>query len=753
MADGKQVLAFGWSRSAAGDAALEHVRRKYPAALGSLRLIRREARPLRRRGSTATLAADERMGLADGSGRRGGGSGADAVMVFGAAAAEDLVMGWNPAARAYERIQPAKSHGKRVSADIALRGVDHDLGGCSCRVSLSPMAGYQKNWGRNCLDLIAHDVAAALTGRNAWGQALRRLDAPAEPPPIEAVLERGGRRGAVLAVDLETDGVGPDARITAVAAADGRGAVGVSDWTAAAAKTLAAGVKAWERAGGMTASWNGLAFDLPLLDAAGVPLDRLKHLDGMLLWRVACPQSSENGLGAVAPVFVDEPYWKTDSQMYAASGDLFTAADGGGALQAGAAKDALATAAAVAGMLRKDAADKRLPAVQVRELHATARAVRDMERLGVRADAAELAAVRDEAAAARDAVDGLPFTLDEGLIDLEGGVNPNSDKQVKAWAAGRGIDLPNVQRETLLSTGAPELLAVAEWGRFDRIRQQADSMLRAMRGGRLHTAFRVSEAVTGRLSSKNPALQNRMPEVRRGVVADPGSVLISADFSNIELRAASYLSGDATLEKLLADGTDLHAYGARRVFPIPPEVSDAEIKKHASYSKYRSACKTVHYALLYGSSESGVVKAGGGAAGQYYREFPALFPTLWAWMQETAKDAEAAGWVENAFGRRRYWVNPRDSRTEALNFPVQSNCAAIMHVALERAARRLPAGALRLIVHDELVAQVPEADGERWKSELAAVMERPMPADSGPLSGWSCPAEGGGPETRWSRLK
>lgn len=250
--------------------------------------------------------------------------------------------------------------------------------------------------------------------------------------------------------------------------------------------------------------------------------------------------------------------------------------------------------------------------------------------------------------------------------------------------------------------------------------------------GRLHTTFDQTNAATGRLASLDPNLQN-IPirgelgrPIRGAFVADKGYCLISADYSQIELRILAHLSGDAGLLKAFASGEDIHSVTAAKVTGMPLESIPREARAQA---------KTINYGLSYGLSVVGLAERTGmsrGEAGKFIRRYFEEYPGIEAYIRETKRFAKEHGYVEDMFGRRRYIpdisapgaaIRVR-AENAAINMPVQGACATIIKKAMIAAFPPLRALGARLLlqVHDELVVEAPEDKVERVSEALKKAM-------------------------------
>ncbi len=274
------------------------------------------------------------------------------------------------------------------------------------------------------------------------------------------------------------------------------------------------------------------------------------------------------------------------------------------------------------------------------------------------------------------------------------------------------------------------------------------------RTGRVHTSYHQAVAVTGRLSSSDPNLQNipiRTPEgrrIRQAFVAPPGQVLLSADYSQIELRIMAHLSGDAGLARAFANDGDIHRATAAEVFDVAPEkVSNDQ----------RRAAKAINFGLIYGMSAFGLARQLGierGAAQEYVARYFGRYPGVREYMERTRAAARDRGYVETVFGRRLYLpdIRSRDRNLQqyaersAINAPMQGTAADIIKRAMIRVQSWLRASAvpahLVLQVHDELVLEVAESAVEKVRAKLAEIMcgaaelAVPLKVDTGTGPDW-----------------
>jgi len=252
--------------------------------------------------------------------------------------------------------------------------------------------------------------------------------------------------------------------------------------------------------------------------------------------------------------------------------------------------------------------------------------------------------------------------------------------------------------------------------------------------GRVHTSYAQAVAVTGRLASNDPNLQNipiRTPEgrrVREAFIAPPGHVIASADYSQIELRIMAHISGDEGLTHAFAAGLDVHSATASEVFNVPVGEVSSEQRRYA---------KTINFGLIYGMGVFGLAQSLGieqKAAKDYIERYFARFAGVKRYMDETKARAAELGYVETFFGRRIYLPEikggsgPRRAGAErqAINAPMQGTAADLIKLAMISVQRAIDAQrrATRIVmqVHDELVFEVPEAEIEWVKSAVPELM-------------------------------
>ena len=252
--------------------------------------------------------------------------------------------------------------------------------------------------------------------------------------------------------------------------------------------------------------------------------------------------------------------------------------------------------------------------------------------------------------------------------------------------------------------------------------------------GRVHTNYAQAVAITGRLSSNDPNLQNipvRTAEgrrIREAFIAPAGSHIVSADYSQVELRIMAHISQDASLLKAFAAGEDIHRATAAEIFSLEPQAVDGEQRRYA---------KVINFGLIYGmsvyglSSQLGIERA---AAQQYMDRYFARYPGVAEYMRQTREKAREQGYVETVLGRRLWLPEIRSSNgarrqgaeRAAINAPMQGTAADLIKLAMIAVQRWLAADGLKAMlimqVHDELVLEVPDAEIEVVKTRLPQLM-------------------------------
>lgn len=369
----------------------------------------------------------------------------------------------------------------------------------------------------------------------------------------------------------------------------------------------------------------------------------------------------------------------------------------------------------------------------------------EMERNGVQIDRAELA--RQSAELGTElmkleqeayAVAGQPFNLNspkqlqEILFDKMG----IPTKGLKKTAKG-GIST----NEAVLEQLAPDYplpKIILQNRSLAKLKSTYTDKLPEMispKDGRVHTTYAQAVAITGRLASNNPNLQNipiRTTEgrrVRRAFTAPQGSVIVSADYSQIELRIMAHLSGDKTLIAAFQNGEDVHRRTAAEVFGTAPENVSPEQRRYA---------KTINFGLIYGMGQYGLAKSLGIdnlSAKNFIDRYFARYPGVAEYMQRAREQAAAQGYVETLFGRRLYLPDIRNKNANAragaeraaINAPMQGTASDLIKRAMIDVRNCLSDGIgskLVMQVHDELVLEVIETELDFVKEKLPQIMAK-----------------------------
>ena len=326
---------------------------------------------------------------------------------------------------------------------------------------------------------------------------------------------------------------------------------------------------------------------------------------------------------------------------------------------------------------------------------------------------------------------------------------------VKKTATGAASTDEDVLEKLAEDYPLPRVLL--EWRSFSKLKSTYTDKLPRMvdpKTRRVHTTFSQAVAVTGRLASSDPNLQNipvRTPEgrrIRQAFVAPAGFQLMSADYSQIELRIMAHLSEDAGLLKAFLAGEDVHRATASEVFGVPLDQVSGEQRRYA---------KVINFGLIYGMSAFGLARnldIDRGVAKNYIDQYFAKYPGVLRYMDDIRAAAKAKGYVETVFGRR-LWLpeinspnGPRRQGAEraAINAPMQGTAADLIKLAMIQVQRALEAEKLRsrlvLQVHDELVLEVPQDEVDTIRALLPQKMEKvaslrvPLIVDVGVGNNW-----------------
>jgi DNA polymerase-1 len=392
----------------------------------------------------------------------------------------------------------------------------------------------------------------------------------------------------------------------------------------------------------------------------------------------------------------------------------------------------------------------------------TSRVLRKMERTGVLIDAEKLRAQSSEIATRLIQLESEAYVLAGGEFNL------GSPKQIGQIFFEK-LELPVVKKTP---SGAPStdeevLQKLAEDYPLPKILLEhrglsklkstyTDKLPRMVNAqtGRVHTNYAQAVAVTGRLASNDPNLQNipvRTGEgrrIREAFIAPPGHKLVSADYSQIELRIMAHISGDESLLRAFSQGEDIHRATAAEIFSVTPlEVSNDQ----------RRVAKVINFGLIYGMSAFGLAANLGitrDAAKLYIDRYFARYPGVARYMDETRLSAKAKGYVETAFGRR-LWLpeinggnGPRRQAAEraAINAPMQGTAADLIKlsmIAVQKWIEESKVGTRMIMqVHDELILEVPDAELSEVRKRLpelmcgVAALKVPLVAEVGAGLNW-----------------
>jgi len=312
---------------------------------------------------------------------------------------------------------------------------------------------------------------------------------------------------------------------------------------------------------------------------------------------------------------------------------------------------------------------------------------------------------------------------------------------IKKTKTGYSTDAEVLERLAPKHEIAREILAQRELAKLINTYTNVLRDAVAPETGRIHATFQQTVGVSGRLISTDPDLQRtpvRTPEgkrIRRAFVAPPGTAILSADWSQIELRVLAHFSKDPRLVEAFRDNLDLHRRTASILFGIPPEAVSAE---------QRGIGKTVNFATIYGQGATALAQILGiprKDAQSYIEQYFAYYADVRRWLDRTIALAHEQGFVTTILGRRRY-IPELSMRNDAdrsageriaANTPIQGSAADLCKLAMLAIDRGLsslsPDARMLLQVHDELVVQVPEAVVEQTTALLRGAMEHPYPLD------------------------
>ncbi len=375
----------------------------------------------------------------------------------------------------------------------------------------------------------------------------------------------------------------------------------------------------------------------------------------------------------------------------------------------------------------------------------------DMERAGIKVDRAILSRLSSvfaqRIAALEEEVQqlsghkfnlGSPKQLGEFLFDtlkLPGGKRTKSGQ----WETRAGLLDELAANEEIHGDARTLINKMLEWRGLTKLKSTyTDSLPEFIdpATGRIHTSYALASTTTGRLASSDPNLQN-IPvrnkegrEIRTAFIAEHGSKLVSADYSQIELRVLAHIADIPQLKKAFADGLDIHAMTASEMFGVPIKDMSAEVRRRA---------KAINFGIIYGISAFGLAAQLGISkqeAGDYITTYFKRFPGIRAYMDATKKFAHDKGYVETIFGRRIHYpeINTKNPSMRgfleraSINAPIQGSAADIIRRAMIRMPGKLAEAGLQrttmlLQVHDELIFEVKDAEVERAIKVVSQTME------------------------------
>ncbi len=333
---------------------------------------------------------------------------------------------------------------------------------------------------------------------------------------------------------------------------------------------------------------------------------------------------------------------------------------------------------------------------------------------------------------------GSPKQLGELLFDrfkLPGGKKTKTGQ----WETRAGLLDDLAQNEDLDPSARKLVSLMLEWRQLSKLRSTYTDALPGYihpETHRIHTSYALGATTTGRLASSEPNLQN-IPvrtkegrEIRTAFIAEPGHKLVSADYSQIELRVLAHIADIPQLRQAFADGLDIHAMTASEMFGVPVKEMPGEVRRRA---------KAINFGIIYGISAFGLANQLGipkEEAGAYIKTYFERFPGIRDYMEATKKFAHENGYVETIFGRRVHYpeINTKNPSMRgfleraAINAPIQGSAADIIRRAMIRMEGALEKAHLRsarmlLQVHDELIFELKEGEVEKTIKTVRHVME------------------------------
>jgi len=315
-----------------------------------------------------------------------------------------------------------------------------------------------------------------------------------------------------------------------------------------------------------------------------------------------------------------------------------------------------------------------------------------------------------------------------GKMGLEGG----SKTKTGAWSTGADV------LEDLAARGVPLARTIVDWRQLTKLKGTYTDALPTYINpgtGRVHTSYSQASVLTGRLSSNDPNLQN-IPvrtedgrKIRSAFIAAPGKVLISADYSQIELRVLAHIADIQALKDAFEEGLDIHAMTASEMFNVPVEGMPSDVRRRA---------KAINFGIIYGISAFGLANQLGierGVAGDYIKTYFERFPGIKDYMDAQRARVKTDGHVTTLFGRRIQFPNANSRNPSerafveraSINAPIQGSAADIIRRAMIRMEPELEKAGIEadmlLQVHDELIFEVPEGTEEQAIPVIRRVME------------------------------
>lgn len=322
---------------------------------------------------------------------------------------------------------------------------------------------------------------------------------------------------------------------------------------------------------------------------------------------------------------------------------------------------------------------------------------------------------------------GSPQQLGEVLFNEQGLAG---GRKGKSGTYSTGADV----LEEMAAMGHELPALVLEWRQFSKLKSTYTDALQEQinpKTGRVHTTYSMTATTTGRLSSTEPNLQNipiRTPEgrkIREAFVAESGNKLISADYSQIELRLLAHMADVKSLKQAFLEGKDIHAITASQVFGVPVESVDSALRRKA---------KAINFGIIYGISAFGLKEQLGISqkeAADYIAAYFANYPGIKQYMESTKEFCRAHGYTKTIFGRTCFvpGINDKNpairsfSERAAINAPLQGSAADIIKRAMVQLGTRHEQIKMLLQVHDELIFEVPESKAREYSAIIKRVME------------------------------